>query len=87
MNLLLRAKYFLKLCGFGKLYNMLRRRKLHPIQKIIPDPTETCFLGTDYGGWHFVDLNLQGTTIISAGLGEDGSFDLEFARNMFKTNT
>jgi len=38
-------------------------------------------LGTDYGGWTFVDdANLYGSTIVSAGLGEDASFDVEFAR-------
>lgn len=38
-------------------------------------------LGSEYGGWHFVDLpELHGATIISAGLGEDASFDVEFAR-------
>jgi FkbM family methyltransferase len=37
-------------------------------------------LGTNYGGWCFVeDSNLYGCTIISAGLGEDASFDVEFA--------
>jgi hypothetical protein len=35
-------------------------------------------LGTDYGGW-LIDLDLipRGSTIISAGVGEDISFDLE----------
>jgi len=35
-------------------------------------------LGTDYGGW-IVDLDMipQGSTVISAGVGEDISFDLE----------
>ena len=80
MNLLTRLKYFLKLLGVGKLYYIYKRRKLHPIQKLIPNSVETCYLGTDYGGWHFVERNLYGSTIISAGLGEDGSFDLEFAR-------
>ena len=38
------------------------------------------FLGTQYGGWSFVDEdNLKNCTIISAGLGEDASFDIEFA--------
>jgi hypothetical protein len=37
-------------------------------------------LGTEYGGWSFVDeQDLYGCTIISAGLGEDASFDVEFA--------
>lgn len=37
-------------------------------------------LGTDYGGWVLQDSpDLYGCTIISAGLGEDASFDVEFA--------
>lgn len=37
-------------------------------------------LGTAYGGWEFVDLpDLPGATILSCGLGEDASFDVEFA--------
>ncbi len=37
-------------------------------------------LGTSYGGKTFVDRNeLQHATIISVGLGEDASFDVEFA--------
>jgi FkbM family methyltransferase len=37
-------------------------------------------LGTEYGGWVFVDSPaLRGCRIVSAGLGEDASFDVEFA--------
>ena len=37
-------------------------------------------LGSAYGGWEFVDLpELAGSTIVSCGLGEDASFDVEFA--------
>lgn len=37
-------------------------------------------LGTEYGGWTFADSdNLSNSTIISCGLGEDASFDIEFA--------
>ena len=37
------------------------------------------FLGTEYGGWSFVDNKniTDNTYIISAGLGEDASFDVE----------
>ncbi len=39
------------------------------------------FLGTDYGGWLLnLDLVPQNSTIISAGIGEDISFDLELIR-------
>jgi FkbM family methyltransferase len=37
-------------------------------------------LGTGYGGWTFVDSrDLYNTAIISCGLGEDASFDVEFS--------
>jgi len=37
-------------------------------------------LGTEYGGWTFVDdADLNNSIILSAGLGEDASFDIEFA--------
>ena len=36
------------------------------------------FLGSEYGGWSFLDNeNITDTYIISAGLGEDASFDVE----------
>lgn len=36
--------------------------------------------GSSYGGWSFVDSqDLYNSTIISCGLGEDASFDIEFA--------
>lgn len=37
-------------------------------------------LGSSYGGWTFSETSdLQGSTIFSCGLGEDASFDAEFA--------
>jgi FkbM family methyltransferase len=37
-------------------------------------------LGSAYGGWWLADSRaLQGATVVSAGLGEDASFDVEFA--------
>ena len=39
------------------------------------------FLGSKYGGWSFLNLkNLKNGNIISAGLGEDASFDIEIAK-------
>lgn len=39
------------------------------------------FLGTNYGGWLLdMDLVPQGSTVISAGVGEDISFDLELIK-------
>ena len=55
--------------------------KSHPIQVKIPSQKyPTLYLGTQYGGWTFVDdPSLYNSVIISAGLGEDASFDIEFA--------
>lgn len=37
-------------------------------------------LGSDYGGWTFADSpDLRDSVIVSCGLGEDASFDVEFA--------
>jgi FkbM family methyltransferase len=37
-------------------------------------------LGSEYGGWVFADTgDLEGATIVACGLGEDASFDTEFA--------
>lgn len=57
------------------------RKKAHAIQTTKTDSQyEYRYLGTEYGGWFFVDDGtLRNTTIISAGLGEDASFDVEFA--------
>ncbi len=53
----------------------------HPLQKIkLVKDYNIIHLGTEYGGWSFVDEdNLKDSIIISAGLGEDASFDIEFA--------
>ena len=39
---------------------------------------ETTFLGSAYGGWHLIDNNLSEGVILSAGVGEDVSFDVDF---------
>lgn len=68
--------FFLKQ-AYGKFKGIVR----HPLQnsKTI-DGYNIVYLGTDYGGWNFVDEGyLKNSTIISAGLGEDASFDVEFA--------
>tara|TARA_B100001250_G_scaffold13960_1_gene12228 strand:- start:45862 stop:46638 length:777 start_codon:yes stop_codon:yes gene_type:complete len=36
------------------------------------------YLGTSYGGWYLIDENLNNNIILSAGVGEDISFDIEF---------
>jgi FkbM family methyltransferase len=38
------------------------------------------FLGSSYGGWHFANRSaLRNSLIVSCGLGEDATFDVEFA--------
>jgi len=66
------------------LYRRFRRPAVrHPLQNLKAKkgyPLKR--LGTDYGGWTFVDdPSLFGATVISAGLGEDASFDIEFCRH------
>ena len=55
--------------------------KKHPLQSFKDAKVDNIiFLGTRYGGWSLLDEdNLNNSTIISAGLGEDASFDIEFA--------
>ncbi|WP_396932402.1 FkbM family methyltransferase [Mycolicibacterium sp.] len=64
-----------------RMYWKAKGRPRHPLQDM---PTtagpDLVHLGTEYGGWAFLDSgNLNGCTIVSAGLGEDASFDVEFA--------
>ena len=70
----------IKLLNFIQRKRMLLRRK-HPLlfsEEI--KGYDLIYLGSEYGGWDFVDdKNLENCTIISAGLGEDASFDIEFA--------
>ena len=50
------------------LFDIILNRKSH----------KTTFLGSSYGGWKFIELdNLKNSVIISCGLGEDISFDIE----------
>lgn len=65
-----------------KLYRKLVGRPRHPLQDMPSSSVSNLvFLGSDYGGWAFLDEGvLEGSTIVSAGLGEDASFDVEFAR-------
>ena len=60
------------------LYKFLRRQEIEAKYTIVS-------LGSDYGNWKFLNLdNLYNSTIISAGAGEDISFDIEFI-NMYKS--
>ena len=64
------------------IYRKIRNAPRHRLQRL---KTKHGYafkkLGAEYDRWIFVDnTNLNGCTIISAGLGEDGSFDVEFAK-------
>lgn len=80
------AKWLLKKTPFYRIarhfYRLILRVPVHPLQY---SPTLRGFnivhLGSANCGWSFVDTgDLYGSTIITAGLGEDGSFDIEFAQ-------
>lgn len=68
----------------GSLARRLKRGLLrllfNPRIKTVQDP-RLVRLGSTYGGWSFLDCpELRGCCIVSGGLGEDASFDVEFAR-------
>ena len=71
----------IKLLPFAQKIKRVTFRKKHPLQNFKDVKLDNIiFLGTEYGGWSFVDDDsLKNCTIISAGLGEDASFDIEFA--------
>jgi FkbM family methyltransferase len=57
----------------------LARRKYAPVIET-QNSTELLRLGSDFGGWVFEPSpDLQDSVIVSCGLGEDASFDIEFA--------
>lgn len=57
----------------------MERRKFAPDIEVHPTPG-LVRLGSDYGGWVFEpSKDLHSSTIVSCGLGEDASFDVEFA--------
>jgi len=63
----------------GRVLNKLKRMVYRPSIPVTPVPG-ILVLGSHYGGWHFMDTEtLRGATVISAGLGEDASFDVELA--------
>ncbi len=63
-----------------KLSRAILSRIHAPRLDVEPSALPTIKLGTPYGGWRFVDTEaLHGAVIVSCGLGEDASFDVEFA--------
>lgn len=62
-----------------RVVHRIRKTYHRPAIAVAPSP-EICSLGHTYGEWHFLDRgDLRGATVIFAGLGEDASFDVEFA--------
>ena len=79
-RILYKNKFFYK--HLKKIYRKIKNIPSHPLQNI-PDAKDVDFidLGSDGCGWTFVHTkNLHNCKIISAGLGEDASFDIEFAK-------
>lgn len=63
-----------------RIFNKIAKRIFRPRIKLMPDKVHEIRLGTVYGGKTFMDRNyLHSGTVISAGLGEDASFDAEFS--------
>ncbi len=57
------------------------RRKLYGPRVKVDGATKVLRLGSEYGGWVFVPSDsLNGATVLSCGLGEDASFDVEIAK-------
>lgn len=71
--------------AFARLQALVRKaigRLLYAPKVTIEDVGPLKRLGSVYGGWTFVaEPALRGATIVSAGLGEDASFDVEIARD------
>ena len=57
----------------------INRKIIKIILLIFSINIETEYFGTSYGGWHFIKPNSKSKlTVISAGVGEDISFDIKF---------
>jgi FkbM family methyltransferase len=63
----------------NRVLHRLARRKYAPVIKVQPS-AKLLRLGSEYGGWTFEpSTDLQNSVVVSCGLGEDASFDIEFA--------
>ena len=70
----------LGLLKFARFLSRFFKKKYSWQKDIDSNGFKISFFGTKYGGWSFVeDGSLENSIIISAGLGEDASFDIEFA--------
>jgi len=64
---------------FERIQHKIKKAYYRPSRKVA-ECTGLLRLGSSYGGWTFADTpELQDSTVISCGLGEDASFDIEFA--------
>jgi FkbM family methyltransferase len=62
----------------SRIARKIRRMAWQPDIRITP-AANLVHLGTEYGGWYFLDTgDLAGSMVISGGLGEDASFDVLF---------
>ena len=63
------------------IFRIIKRFILY-FMKILSTERETMYLGTEYGGWHFIKPKYNSKlNIFSAGVGEDVSFDIELLNN------
>ena len=83
MNILDRIVSRYKENGIKGLINTLKTKikfKYYKPRIVINNNYETIILGNSYGGKGILDLpSLKNSKIVSCGLGEDASFDIEFA--------
>tara|TARA_Y100000385_G_C13003393_1_gene598286 strand:- start:372 stop:1208 length:837 start_codon:yes stop_codon:yes gene_type:complete len=84
MLMIIKLKRQIKRTFLGKWILSIKKRitNRHHLQKIIQDYNyDIKKLGTDYGGWSYVDRKeLKNSTVICAGVGEDISFEIEFIK-------
>ena len=67
----------------NKIINKILMKAFKEFCNIIIKNKPTNFLGSNYGGWDFVKpKNGQFLNVISAGVGEDISFDIEFMNSL-----
>jgi len=59
-------------------FSNIFKKIFYKIVHLLAFNENTKYLGTNYGGWYLISKNLKDSIIISAGVGEDISFDIEF---------
>ena len=67
----------------AKIVHKLKQKMLNPRLKITPTDLTLKSFGSVYGGWVVANSDsLKSSTIISCGLGEDASFDIEMINEL-----